>query len=166
VALAAILNKSLPVSARSPSRAMAGSVVIGPGSAMKRRSPASPPGHLGVRSASVNSRSIPDLGRPLRTIRIAELRQPGHSADLARTGVASTGLPHKVRRPSDWTLRWHGDALFPLRKARNVARGAGLHASRARRNLKNSTPSCRRRFIISQLSSISRTISQIFDGLK
>jgi hypothetical protein len=62
-------------------------------------------------------------------------------------------------------LRWLDDETFT--DLVGLCQGASApHALRARRYLKNSMPSCRRRFIISQLTSISRTISQIFVGLK
>src|ERR1700739_248031 len=54
----------------------------------------------------------------------------------------------------------------PATRLRGATGYAVHHASWARRKRKNSTPSRRRRFIMSHLEIISRRISQIFDCRK
>ena len=88
--------------------------------------------------------------------------------------VAGAGIIHERRsshpEPSQYGRRFAGNGVGAEGGIADHApfgpqQGYG-QAARARRKRKNSTPSRSRRFIMSQSVSISRTISQIFDGRK
>lgn len=115
-------------------------------------------------------------GRPVREHQMQadrERRQPPRAFDRIPAAGAPTirlaafSTPSRCARSTAALTR----GCSPKSSAVKIsARAAGCvatnQASCARRKRKNSTPSRRRRFIMSQLVSISRTISQIFDGRK
>ena len=114
----------------------------------------------------VRDLTLAEWGR--KEISVAEQEMPGLMAVRAKYGPQRPFDGGQPARENEGECAGEPcqapHARTPPRFAAGVVRVS--HASCARRKRKNSTPSRRRRFIISQLISISRTISQIFDGRK
>jgi hypothetical protein len=111
-------------------------------------------------SASTRCRPTASDGSRRARDRILRGARADHQARGVEHAVAMRALDRRVHaRMQPEVVRGEDQR----RAARCVVTN---QASCARRKRKNSTPSRRRRFIMSQLVSISRTISQIFDGRK
>jgi len=97
----------------------------------------------------------------------AEVRQPAGAPN--RVGGGGSG-DHQARRAQDALLVRQLDRFIDLGRQPEVIGGDDempqAATSRWRRNLKNSTPSRSRRFIISGLRTISPTIDAIFGARK
>src|SRR5271165_2053645 len=88
-----------------------------------------------------------------------------------RDGVRRGGADHQARRAEDSMPMSPFDRLVHFGREAEIVRGddeplQATVSSLSRRNWKNSTPSRRRRLIISGLRIISPTIEAIFDGRK
>ncbi|CAB3798592.1 hypothetical protein LMG28614_04796 [Paraburkholderia ultramafica] len=119
----------------------------------------------------------PQAGHPVGKNEVKAHPQPRQSAGTRYRIMCCWCTNHQTRR-SQYPMPMRAfDRLVHARMQAKIigcnnqrllcrTRCGHSHARWARRKWKNSTPSRRRRFIMSQLVSISRRISQIFDGRK
>src|SRR5215470_13105571 len=89
----------------------------------------------------------------------------------ARDGIRGRGsCDHETRRGQDAATVRHFDRIVDLGSGAEIIGGDDeplqTASRRERRKWKNSTPSSRRRFMISGLVNISATMEAIFEGRK